>query len=249
MTLIGTIGNPRTGKTLLDTRILKRLIDFSIAKGYRLNEERFYAANYHFLDYLKPLVRYLKEPADMVNYKLPELYSGVTSLDELYVWLESRGSGSSSVNKILSQVAFQSGKSGYDILWSAQLSSSVDKRIRLLTDYFFVALTPTQQAFRYAFVSSNRIVRFKMTKYQASTFYKYYDTRERILPLELEQELALKEANKPSNQRLNETADSLEESAVKIRIEDEDLSQAEIQDTLDQYMPIQESGGQIWVFN
>jgi hypothetical protein len=247
LVLVATIGNPRTGKTLVDTVIEKKLVDKSISMGFKINQDRFYFANYHFYEYLKPLITYLNEPADLMKIKLPELYSGVTNLDELYVWLESRGSGANSINKILSHVAFQSGKSGFDILWSAQLSSSVDKRIRFLTDYFVVALTPTQTAFRYAFVSSNKVTRFKLNKIKATEFYPYYDTREKIMPLEVEQEMAVKEFDDKmhkaniSDSNLTKTkdeiknaADSLEEQAAKIRYEDTKLAKEETQETLEQ---------------
>lgn len=223
MVLVGVIGNPRTGKTLVTTVMIKRLVDRAISMGAKINIDRFYYANYHFLDYLKPLINYLYEPADMMQIRLPELYSGVVDLDELYVWLESRGSGASSINKILSHIAFQSGKSGFDILWSAQLSSSVDKRVRLLTDYFIVALTPTEYSFRYAYVSSNRIKRFKLSRIKATEYYPYYDTREKIVPLEVEQELRIKALAKPSPKPI----DSLEENAIKVINEDKDLVEEE----------------------
>lgn len=248
MPLIGTIGNPRTGKTLIDSKIMKKLVDLSISKGYKIGTDRFYSSNHHYLDYLQPLITFLKEPVDMMNIKLPQLYSGVTELDELYVWLESRGSGSNSVNKILSQVAFQSGKSGYDILWSAQLSSSVDKRIRLLTDYFIVALTPTQNNFRYAYVSANRIIRFKWPKKDASLYYKFYDTRERIMPIEVEQEMRLKEANKTTTEQLKDAVDSVEESAIKVIQEDKKLSEDERNQTIEEKPQSFKMGETTYVF-
>lgn len=180
---MGVLGNPRTGKTLLMTMIMCKLIKMAQAQEKIINQDKFYFANWHFLLELKELVKHI-EPHDLMSIRLTLLYSGVVGLDELWAWLESRGSGSSTNNKILSQVAFQSGKSGYDILWSAQLSSSVDKRIRLLTDYFFVTLTPNDQYFKYAFVSARGVHKFKYNRQVASKYYKYYDTQERIMPLE-----------------------------------------------------------------
>lgn len=220
---------------------MKRLIDLSVSRGFKIDTDRFYYANHHYYQYLKKYIHFLSEPVDFMNIKLPELFSGVAELDELYVWLEARGSGSNSINKILSQVAFQSGKSGFDILWSAQLSSSVDKRIRLLTDYFLVALTPSERAYRYAYVSSQTIVRFKWPKREASAFYQYYDTRERIMPIEAEQEIRVKEAKKKQTE-LKDTVDSLEESAVSVKKEDERLKPDDIEREVESTKTIQNTG-------
>lgn len=204
--LVGTIGNPRTGKTLLNTIIIVKIINLLLKRGQTITTwnpetgelikrgQHSYYANYHFLPPYDKYVKFI-EPQDLLDINLAELYSGIVVLMELYTWLESRGSGSSSINKILSHVAFQSGKSGFDILWDAQLSSSIDKRIRLLTDYFFCALNPTDKYFRYAYISASKLNKFKISKLQASEYYLFYDTRERMLPIEAS-ELSEKLKNK-----------------------------------------------------
>ena len=187
-----------------------------------VNKDKFYFANYHFLLELKELISHI-EPQDLLEIKLNLLYSGVVGLDELWAWLESRGSGSSSNNRVLSHVAFQSGKSGFDIIWSAQLSSSVDKRIRLLTDYFYVTLTPSIDYFKYAYVSATKVVRFKLPRIKAANYYKYYDTQERIMPLEAGEIRSPRIKTKPDSNDVPDEDLVKEVQEIKFSQEDKEL--------------------------
>lgn len=184
MPFLGVVGAPRTGKNVLVTMML---VNFH--KQAKLNEQKLYLfANYHFLDEMKSVVQYIEKPQDYLNVNLPELSSGIAVFDELWAWFESRGSGSSIRTSFVRQIANQSGKRGFDVVWISQLSSMVDLTIRRQTYKFFKSFPPTENYFRYGYTSSTyyagrRLMRLRLKKTVASQYYKYYDTREIIRTL------------------------------------------------------------------
>jgi hypothetical protein len=64
---------------------------------------------------------------------LPAMTNALVLIDEAYLWLDSRSS-SSKVNKRVSYLVLQSRKRGFDILYAAQVKSSVDLRLRDLSE-------------------------------------------------------------------------------------------------------------------
>src|SRR5574340_1021688 len=54
-------------------------------------------------------------------------------IDEAYLWLDSRTS-SSKTNRTVSYLILQSRKRGFDVLYTAQVKSSVDLRLRELSE-------------------------------------------------------------------------------------------------------------------
>lgn len=187
MTFLGIIGAPRKGKTLLAVILLTQ-----IYKQNKLNNTPFYGfANFHFLNEMSKVVQYIDNPQSYMGVTTPELGQGLAIFDELWAWLASRGSGTNVVNKFTQQIVFQSGKRGFDTIWTAQLSSSVDKIVRKLTNKFFKTREPTEDYFRYNYVSSTyyegrKVMPLRIPKTIASQYYKYYDTREIIKTLTAE---------------------------------------------------------------
>ena len=175
--LIGVLGGFGSGKTLL-------LAVF----GYKLSFNPKYVVYSNFriknVEYLTP--RKLLD----IN---PKEKKAVILLDEVYSWLDSRVS-ISKINRILSWVVLQSRKRNMDIIYSAQLGSSVDLRLRDMTDIIiyceclgnpvkpkgFAYLIEWQKGFR------NLRRRFFFSFKTASKFFDVYDTREIVKPLGLE---------------------------------------------------------------
>lgn len=184
MTFLGIIGSPRTGKTLLAT-----IIAVQIHRQNKLNNKPFYLfANYHFLDEMEKVSTYIDKPQTYMNVQTPELGQGLAIFDEMWAWAMARGSGSSIVGKFMQQVIFQSGKRGFDIMWTAQRSKSVDPNVRSQTYKFFKTRIPSEDYYRYNYVSSTyydgkRVMPLRIMKSVANAYYKYYDTREIIKTL------------------------------------------------------------------
>ena len=134
--LLGRIGNVRTGKTLLGTKLLTNLVNVpeNKDKGF------FGAANWPVYD------KRVKSPItvdDFINIHLDELDSGLVSLQEFWAWLYNRLSGSE-ISRGINPIVLQSGKRGFDIDWDSQLASSVDLTVRRLTEKFWVTRSPTK---------------------------------------------------------------------------------------------------------
>lgn len=134
--LLGRIGNVRTGKTLLGTKLLTNLVNIPENK-----DKGFYgAANWPVYD------KRVKSPItvdDFINIHLDELDSGLVSLQEFWAWLYNRLSGSE-ISRGINPIVLQSGKRGFDIDWDSQLASSVDLTVRRLTEKFWVTRAPTK---------------------------------------------------------------------------------------------------------
>lgn len=102
----------------------------------------------------------------------------VILVDEIYAMgFDSRVS-SSKINRFLTYLFFQSRKVDADILYTAQLNSSVDKRVRSLTDNIVLA-SKSENAFHYQINNLRRMVRFQY----AEKYFKAYDTKEIIHPI------------------------------------------------------------------
>lgn len=81
-----------------------------------------------------------------------DIEHGLVLLDEMYLWLDSRMSGSKE-NIKLSHAIFKSRKRGLDIWGTVQLTGSVDLRFRTLVDKSFYAYGLKQKKFRYQYFS------------------------------------------------------------------------------------------------
>lgn len=176
--LWGTVGNPRTGKTLIDSREVIRILTVNpTIKPYANFEYR----NPNFpLNPLTARVKYVT-PKSLMMLRLKYEHEGLVQLDELWKWLQARGSGFREINNVLGVMIFEHGKRGYDIKWNSQLSSSIDKWVRILTPKFYYSKTPSRLYFRYGYVSDSyhggkKVIHFKLSKVNAEKYYPYFNT-------------------------------------------------------------------------
>ena len=178
--LIGVLGDLGSGKTLL-------LAIWGYKLGFKTDKYDVYA-NFHIYD---SNVEYLT-PKKLLDIN-PIQKRAVVLLDEVYAWLDSRVSGSK-INRILSWVVLQSRKRNMDIIYSAQIGSSADLRLRDTTQLivFCEAVgNPFDPDGFYYVVEWNRGIRilhrnFYLPKKVAQKYYKIYDTREIVKPIGFE---------------------------------------------------------------
>jgi len=132
-------------------------------------------------------------------YKLEDLElipkRSFIALDELYLFLSSY-SHSSTKNRILANFLLKTRKRGWVLGYTAKYEMMVDKRLRYITDYFVYP--------EYSEISDRLYITFvdyvnqreitKMVK-RASRFFRYYDTEEEPIELEIPEKL-IKSQNK-----------------------------------------------------
>lgn len=117
---------------------------------------------------------------ELINLEdLENITYGLILIDEAYLWLESRESGSNK-NKYMSRVIFQSRKRGLDIFTTQQLHGSIDLRYRMLEDLTIYAfgLNAKQTAFDYVFAGWGKYKPVKLSMDQAKVLFDLYDTFE-----------------------------------------------------------------------
>lgn len=170
--LIALVGNLGSGKTLLLTIFCRKKIDM----------KRLVYANYHIKGQTK-----LVEPIDLLD--MPQGKPIFLALDEIYAWLDSRCSASNS-NRVLSYVALQSRKHKVTIAYTAQLGSSVEMRLRELTDLVIECERAKHGGFIYK-ITWRRFHRtlsrtLFLSEGIAKKYYSLYDTNEVIKPIGLE---------------------------------------------------------------
>ena len=125
---------------------------------------------------------YCITPAHLLTLRLPNEHDGLVCIDELWKWLQARGSGGAEINKVIGVIVFEGGKRGFDINWDSQLGSSIDKWVRLLTPRFYFSKTPSAKYFRYGYVSETyhagkKVIKLKMSKAIAEArYYPYFNT-------------------------------------------------------------------------
>jgi len=131
------------------------------------------------------------EPIDLLNIN-PTDYNVLLGLDEVYAWLDSRMS-QTKVNRFLSWIILQSRKRNMDIFYTAQLGSSVDLRLRDLTDIVIYCMrTSLKPKADFVYIMelnlgwSVRRAKFLLPYKKARKFFQYFDTREIVQPIEIE---------------------------------------------------------------
>jgi hypothetical protein len=145
---------------------------------------------------------------DFMNLEMDEM-NGLAVIQEFQVWAESRLSGSNETNRFISKTVLQSGKLGFDILWDAQLASSVDKRPRFMTLNWFLTrrkiLSP-HLILRYVYVNEvNRTIKFKFDNELMLKKYIFSDFNTRELTELKKNWLKAKIENKGKNPNDNQT--------------------------------------------
>lgn len=125
MALIGTVGPIRTGKTAENTLL-------ALIEAEKLLPNGDYASEVHVnFPITHKRIKLMKTVDDFMNLEMDEV-NGLAVIQEFQVWIESRLSGKE-ITRAIDKTVLQSGKLGFDILWDAQLSSSIDKRARFNT--------------------------------------------------------------------------------------------------------------------
>jgi len=175
--LIGIFGTFGSGKTLL-----MAILGYIVAK----NPNYQVYANFEIKH---PKVKTI-EPEDFLDIN-PKNKKAMVLIDEAYAWLDSRMS-MAKVNRFLSYVVLQSRKRNMDIFYTAQLSGSVDLRLRELTDIFIICQKlPTENGEQcfvynvYEWKTLNKLSEhhFIIRWNQAEKYFNRFDTREIISPV------------------------------------------------------------------
>ena len=110
---------------------------------------------------------------------LENLKEGLLLIDEAYLWLESRTSGSE-LNRYISYLIFQSRKRGFDVFASTQINTALDLRFRLITDVKILAigLDKNKIGFKYMFQGWGNTKNILFPYEKAKEIFKIYDTLE-----------------------------------------------------------------------
>lgn len=166
--IVGIVGLLGSGKTLLLT-ILGFLFHFKKFKVY---------SNYK-TSFSEPV-----NPNDLLRF---ELSDGALLIDEAETLVDSRINTQST--RYLTYFGLQSRKRNVFILWTSQLFGAVDKRLRFITKWVFVAERSDESPeadFIYTLCYGDIPVnKFVLTYENAMKFFEMYDTTELIYPIEL----------------------------------------------------------------
>lgn len=142
--------------------------------------------------------------------------------DEAYTWFESRGSGTSDLNKFMSYLMFQSRKRGLNWISIAQLRNTLDLRWRGMEDRLIIAherdldiYGDSKDDFIYSvFKGLKKPYSFKIPYDKAKILFGVYDTKKVLLPPDFN-EIKLKLKNKnPEN--LNKYIDKLANKIIEL---------------------------------
>jgi len=163
--LISILGGLGDGKTLIET-FFALLDSRPIYSNYWINSPRYHD--------LKP---------EMLN----RLSNCLVLLDEAWAYIDSRVSGSDH-NRYFSYILTQSRKMGIDIVMTDQLEGMIDTRFRQLTDWE-IHCSAENYGYDYWFIrrKKNRLfmpVHRILPLEIAEKIYPYYDTGQRINPID-----------------------------------------------------------------
>ena len=158
ITIHGGLGS---GKTLFLT--------YLAYKSYKNNLTVY--SNYHLAFNYKPII--LNETFNYENCFI--------AFDEMHVYFDSRSS-ISRFNKIFSYFVLQTRKRNVTLCCTAQLYSSLDKRVRNVADRIIWA-EKTNNGFKYTITDGLQVKTILLPFNQAEKIYKLYDTKQIIHPL------------------------------------------------------------------
>lgn len=112
---------------------------------------------------------------------LDKLEKCVVILDEAHIYLDSRRSASKT-NMTTSYFILQTRKRGIILIYTAQLGTSVDKRLRNVQDYNIVAIK-NKKYFKYYVSSQTMQKSIIINKEKFKPVFKIYDTNQIIPPI------------------------------------------------------------------
>ncbi len=166
MTVIAIVGQPRSGKTLLMTIILKNDHDDKnnrIFSNYKLT----FAHEILNKDFMK---KYVKDKETLINSSI--------GLDDVHTFMESRISGSVK-NRIGSYFMLQTGKNNIDLVYVTHFIGMVDKRLRAITEYvLYPTFDKEKDLLKVKIVDVFRRKTKKKIIRNVSKYFKLYDTTE-----------------------------------------------------------------------
>ncbi|KXH75943.1 MAG: hypothetical protein AM326_08240 [Candidatus Thorarchaeota archaeon SMTZ-45] len=142
-------------------------------------------------------LNYLRGVKVYSNYHLNFPYIPVTSIediedmkegffagDELWLWMDSRASGSKK-NKAISSILLKSRKRGVQICYTTQSFGQIDNRIRNITDFIACPfMSPKEQWCKVLILSRATMNKVKWLKFKTAEIFPLYDTTEEIKPIE-----------------------------------------------------------------
>lgn len=183
--ILGFLGQPRSGKTLLMTWWLKRFFDagYTVVSNYSLSFE-------HRPFQIEVVEKTISDEGFQKQWKnLREYYNAerlIIAIDEITSLMDSRAAMKKE-NLLLGYLLMQAGKTKTNVIWTAQLPHSVDKRLRDLTEFITFAEKAKNEAGQTVGFSYRQIDMYHMTSRQwflseeeARKIYGLYDTEEPI---------------------------------------------------------------------
>jgi len=125
---------------------------------------------------------YLENPKALMALEFED--NAYVLIDEIWAWLESRGSGVSSTRTELTHTILQSRHAGWHLIATLQLVSSVDTRVRHLINYLIIARKLMELGVdpKYEFCDLTKTPPVDKVKTWSGYQWVYplYDTREHI---------------------------------------------------------------------
>ena len=131
----------------------------------------------------------LINPLDLLEFNLENAAVGI---DEIYTLIDSRTN--TQAQRLTSYFSFQMRKRGLDLCWTAQLGGSVDKRIRELTDRKIICVKDEEKFMYIAFDNYDQFQgQYMIPIDEAPKIWVMYDTKEVVMPMELDTKTSLEE--------------------------------------------------------
>jgi hypothetical protein len=134
--IYSVVGNLGSGKTLLLTLlgIMELEEGKDVYSTYHITYETKNGNRAKFVD-IGDLIQWMSHQATIGSFAP---HSGILLVDEGYTGMDSRSS-TSIANRLSTQFMFQTRKLGLDVYIASQLASSLDKRVRRITDAWILA--------------------------------------------------------------------------------------------------------------
>jgi len=175
--IVGIIGARGTGKTLS----MAKTCDEMLKKGKTVY------TNFHLN--LKSINKRYHKQVKLLdneffkNYKDMKLYNCCLFIDEIYVYIDSRMSGSKR-NRIWSYFINQTRKRGVDLYFTTQFFRQVEIRLRMNTEFFVFPRIIKQDdkliVINYIYKYGDRLKKIGIEKFLGNAYFNIYDTDEII---------------------------------------------------------------------
>lgn len=165
--LIAIVGPLGSGKTLGMTYLIFK----SVLKYRRMGMRIRVFANYH----LSGIPFYYVHTPDEILAMREGLFGG----DELWLWLDSRASGSHR-NLFMSRILAKSRKRNVEIFYTTQDISQIDKRIRKITELIVFPSLNKNESICTLYICNRYLELKRVVKFRTKNIFKLYDTTEEV---------------------------------------------------------------------